>query len=109
MQPFRLSARELLRAYQSRELSPVEVITSVIERVEAFEPHVRATYLFDPERALREARASEARWLKREPMRVLDGVPVTVKDNIATRGDPVPLGSAASDMTPAAADAPPAA
>ena len=36
-------------------------------------------------------------------------MPATVKDNIATRGDPTPVGTAASDMTPAEADAPPAA
>ncbi len=60
-------------------------------------------------RALKEARASEARWAKGEPIGPLDGVPVTVKDNIATRGEPTPVGTAASDMTPATADAPPAA
>ncbi len=36
-------------------------------------------------------------------------MPATVKDNIATKGEPTPVGTAASDMTPAAADAPPAA
>ena len=109
MQPFRLTALELLRAYQSRKLSPVEAMASVIERVEAFEPHIAATWLYAPERALRQARASEARWMKDEPIGPLDGVPATVKDNIATRGDPTPLGTAASDMTPEKADAPPAA
>jgi Asp-tRNA(Asn)/Glu-tRNA(Gln) amidotransferase A subunit family amidase len=109
MQPFRMSARELLRAYRTRELSPVEAMASVIERVEAYEPHIHATWLYAPERALKEARASEARWVRREPIGPLDGVPVTVKDNIATRGDPTPVGTAASDMTPAKADAPPAA
>jgi aspartyl-tRNA(Asn)/glutamyl-tRNA(Gln) amidotransferase subunit A len=109
MQPFRLSAHELIAAYRSRRLSPVEAMASVIERVEAFEPHIAATYLYRPERALAEARASEARWLKGEPTGPLDGVPATVKDNIATRGDPKPLGVAASDMTPEPADAPPAA
>ena len=84
-------------------------MASVIGRVEAFEPHIAATWLYAPERALSEARASEARWRKGEPIGPLDGVPVTVKDNIATRGDPTPLGTAASDMTPEAADAPPAA
>src|SRR5271165_1729563 len=108
MQPFRLSAHELLSAYRSRKLSPVEAMASVIGRVEAFEPHIAATYLYRPGRALAEARASEARWLKGEPIGPLDGVPATVKDNIATRGDPKPLGTAASDMTPATADAPPA-
>ena len=84
-------------------------MASVIERVEAFEPHIAATWLYAPERALEEARASEARWMKDEPIGPLDGVPATVKDNIATRGDPTPVGTAASDMTPAEADAPPAA
>jgi Asp-tRNA(Asn)/Glu-tRNA(Gln) amidotransferase A subunit family amidase len=36
-------------------------------------------------------------------------VPVTIKENIATRGDPVPLGTLATDLTPASANAPPAA
>ena len=109
MQPFRMSARELLRLYRTRELSPVEAMASVIERVEAYEPHIHATWLYAPERALKEARASEQRWMKGEPIGPLDGVPVTVKDNIATKGDPTPVGTAASDMAPALADAPPAA
>jgi aspartyl-tRNA(Asn)/glutamyl-tRNA(Gln) amidotransferase subunit A len=108
-QPFRMSALEMLRLYRTRELSPVEAMKSVIERVEAYEPHIHATFLYAPERALSDARASEARWAKGEPIGPLDGVPVTVKDNIATRGDPTPVGTAASDMTPAKADAPPAA
>jgi aspartyl-tRNA(Asn)/glutamyl-tRNA(Gln) amidotransferase subunit A len=108
-QPFRMSALELLRLYRTRELSPVEAMTSVIARVEAYEPHIHATWLYTPERALREARASEARWAKGAPIGPLDGLPVTVKDNIATRGDPTPVGTAASDMAPALADAPPAA
>jgi Asp-tRNA(Asn)/Glu-tRNA(Gln) amidotransferase A subunit family amidase len=109
MEPFRMSALELISAYRRRELSPVEAMTSVIERVEAYEPHIHATWLYAPERALNDARASEARWAKGEPIGLLDGVPVTVKDNIATRGDPTPVGTAASDMVPAKADAPPAA
>ena len=36
-------------------------------------------------------------------------MPATIKENIATRGVPVPLGTAATDLTPASADAPPAA
>ncbi len=109
MEPFRLSALELVAAYRSRKLSPVEAMKSVIGRVEAFEPHIAATWLYAPERALKEARASEARWMRAEPVGPLDGVPATVKDNIHTKGEPTPVGTAASDLTPAEADAPPAA
>ena len=108
-QPFRMSAAELIRAYRSHELSPVEAMKSVIERVEAFEPHIHATFLYAPERALEEARASEARWVKGEPIGPLDGAPATVKDNIATKGEPKPVGTAAEDMSPQQEDAPPAA
>jgi Asp-tRNA(Asn)/Glu-tRNA(Gln) amidotransferase A subunit family amidase len=108
-EPFHLSAIDLLNAYRSHALSPVEAMRSVLERVEAFEPHIRATYLYAPERALKEARASESRWAEGEPIGPLDGVPATIKDNIATRDEPMPLGTAASDVTPAETDAPPAA
>ena len=104
-----LTAVELLALYAQKKLSPVEVIRAVIARVEAFEPKIHATYLFSPERAIKEAQASEARWLKGKPLGPLDGVPATVKDNIATRGEPKPLGTAATNLEPQPDDGPPAA
>ena len=104
-----LSAPALADLYRRRELSPVEVIQSVLGHVERWENHIHALYLLRPELALEQARASEARWLKGAPLGPLDGVPVTIKDNIATKGDPVPLGTGATELTPAATDAPPAA
>ncbi len=109
MHPFEFTAAALLEAYRSGKLSPVEAMQDVLRRVDRYEPHIHATYLYAPERALAEARASEERWRRGAPIGPLDGVPATVKDNIATKGEPVPVGTAASEMTPAAADAPPAA
>ena len=109
MTPHQLSAAELLAAYRGGKLSPLEAMKDVLARVERFEPHIKATYLLNPERALAEAKASEARWRRSEPVGPLDGVPATVKDNIPTKGVPTPLGTAASELIPAAADAPPAA
>ncbi|MBK6295674.1 MAG: amidase [Rhodoferax sp.] len=102
-------AARLLAAFARRELSPVEVTQSVLEHIARWEPQLHASYLLRPELALTQARASEARWMRGEPCGVLDGVPVTLKENIATHGDPTPLGTAATDLVPADADAPPAA
>ena len=96
-------------AYRQREISPVEVAQSVLGHIERWESHLHALYLLRPELVLKQARASEARWNKDQPRGPLDGVPVTVKDNIATQGDPMPLGTAATELLPATADAPPAA
>ena len=104
-----LGAHELLAGYRARDFSPVEVAQAVLAQIERWEPQLFATYLLRPESALTQARESEARWLKGQPCGALDGVPITLKDNIATQGDPVPLGSQAVTLVPAAADAPPAA
>jgi aspartyl-tRNA(Asn)/glutamyl-tRNA(Gln) amidotransferase subunit A len=104
-----LSAAQLTAGYRQREFSPVEVIQSVLGHIELWEHRLQALYLLRPEFAVAQARASEARWLRGEPLGPLDGVPVTLKDNIATQGDPMPLGTAATELAPAPADAPPAA
>jgi aspartyl-tRNA(Asn)/glutamyl-tRNA(Gln) amidotransferase subunit A len=104
-----LPALTLLAAYRQKSLSPVEVSEAVLRHIDRWEPHIHATYLLRPETALAQARASEARWLRGSPCGPLDGVPVTIKDNIATAGDPLPLGTAATSLAPVADDAPPAA
>ena len=104
-----LTARELVDAYRDRALSPVEVTQAVLAHIERWEPHLQATYLLRPEAALEQAHASETRWRNGAPLGPLDGVPTTIKENIATRGDPLPAGTAAVELRPAAADAPPSA
>ena len=104
-----LSATELVAAYARRELSPVEVTTAVLVHIDRWEPSLCATWAMDPEGALGMARAAEARWLRGEPVGPVDGVPTMLKENIATRGVAVPLGTAATELAPAAVDAPPAA
>jgi aspartyl-tRNA(Asn)/glutamyl-tRNA(Gln) amidotransferase subunit A len=67
-------------------------------------------YRIDADGALAAAAASEARWRAGKPLSPLDGVPVTIKENIATRRDPAPIGTRANDdAPPQGADAPPAA
>ncbi|MFL6840741.1 MAG: amidase [Bradyrhizobium sp.] len=104
-----LSAVDLIAGYRAKQFSPSEVLEEVLAHIAAWEPHIKALYLFDPDRARSVAKASTERWQQGEPMGMLDGVPVTIKDNIATRGQPVPLGAASVKLVSAERDAPPAA
>jgi aspartyl-tRNA(Asn)/glutamyl-tRNA(Gln) amidotransferase subunit A len=104
-----LSAVDLLAGFRAKQFSPSEVLEDVLTHIAAWEPHIKALYAFDPDGARAVAKASTERWQKSEPVGALDGVPVTIKDNIATKGVPVPLGAASMPLVPAERDAPPAA
>jgi Asp-tRNA(Asn)/Glu-tRNA(Gln) amidotransferase A subunit family amidase len=104
-----LSAAELSRLYATGAASPVEVTQAVIAHIARWEPRLCALYAYDPEGALGQARESEARWRAGQALSPLDGVPLTLKENIATKGVPLPAGTAATVLVPAAEDAPPAA
>ena len=104
-----LPATELAPLYARREASPVEVARAVIAQVERWEPHIAALWWHEPDTALAQARAAEARWAAGTAFGPLDGVPVTLKENLATLGQATPLGCAATLLAPAAADCPPAA
>jgi aspartyl-tRNA(Asn)/glutamyl-tRNA(Gln) amidotransferase subunit A len=104
-----LSATDLIAGFRARQFSPSEVLDDMLAHIAVWEHHIKALYAFDPESARQAAKASSERWQNGEPMGALDGVPVTIKENIATKGTPVPLGAATTRLAPAEADAPPAA
>jgi aspartyl-tRNA(Asn)/glutamyl-tRNA(Gln) amidotransferase subunit A len=105
-----LTAAQLARAYARADASPVEVTRELLSRIEAWEPRINAMYRVHRDAALAQAHAAEARWRAGRPLCALDGVPLTIKENIHTRGDPAPIGTRANeDAPPQAADAPPAA
>src|ERR1700730_12887489 len=97
-----LSAVDLIAGYRAGQFSPTEVLEDVLAHIAIWEPHIKALYAFDPDRARTTAKASTERWQKGEPSGALDGVPVTIKENIATKGVPVPLGAASVKLVPAA-------
>ncbi|RPH61641.1 MAG: amidase [Burkholderiales bacterium] len=103
------STARMAAAFRSGDVSPVEVLRAVLDRVDAWEPKINAMYLVHREAALAAARESGARWRAGQPLSPIDGVPVTLKENLYTKGDPAPLGTAASDLAPRPVDAPPSA
>lgn len=104
-----LGTAALLAAYRSGELSPVEVLQAVLAQAAAREGTLHALCAVQADAALAAARASEARWRAGTAL-ALDGVPVTLKENIAVPGAAYRLGTAAT-APDAVADfeAPPAA
>ena len=102
-----LSAVELGCAYETRDLSPIEVLEAVLARCAAVNPRLNAVVTLDAEGAREAARASEARWRRGEALSPLDGVPLTVKDNIPVRGLRTTWGSRLlADYVPAADELP---
>ena len=104
-----LSACELRAEYAKGRLSPVEALEAVLARVDASEPTLMALWAPDYEGARAAAKASEKRWRAGAPLGPIDGAPATIKENMATIGYGMPLGTAALDLTPSKHDAPPAA
>ena len=81
-----MSAVDLLAQYRAKKLSPVEATRSALARIDRLNPRFNAFRLVDEAAALASARASEARWMKGEPIGLVDGVPATVKDLLITKG-----------------------
>lgn len=101
-----ISAAELTTLYARGQLSPVDVIESMLNRASKLQPSLNALVLLDPEPARAAARASEERWRKGQPLSALDGVPTTIKDTTQVAGWPTRYGSHATDDAPAKESAP---
>jgi aspartyl-tRNA(Asn)/glutamyl-tRNA(Gln) amidotransferase subunit A len=92
-----LSAVELIDHYRAKNLSPVEVTRSILERIQRLDPFINAFALLDAEQALAAAKDSERRWLRGAPLGLVDGVPVALKDLVLAKGWPTLRGSRAID------------
>ena len=104
-----IAASDLVDAYAKKALSPVEVLDAVLARAALCEPKLNALWMIDIDGAYAAARASEQRWKSGNAIGKLDGIPITIKENIATKGVSLPIGTAATTLVPAPEDAPQAA
>ncbi len=91
------TATELLAAYRTKSVSPVEAVKASLARIRRLDPVLNAFVLVDAKAALAAAKASESRWMKGQPRGLLDGVPVSVKDLLLTKGWPTLRGSKTVD------------
>lgn len=86
MKIYELTAKELREKIRKKELSPSEVITAYLERIEEIESKVKAFITVTAELALVEAKELEARLGKGDELGILGGIPIAIKDNICTKG-----------------------
>jgi len=81
-----LPATELVRLIRARALSPVEIMRATIARAEALNPKFNAICTPTFEAAMQAARAAENAVMTGQPLGILHGVPVTIKDLSFTKG-----------------------
>ncbi len=101
-----LGVTELSTLYRERTLSPVEVAEAVLRRIDQVDPVVNAMMRTTPEIALAAARRSEARFMRGEPVGLLEGVPFTIKDLQHTKGVQTDFATAIMQGTIPDVDAP---
>lgn len=88
-----LPATEATRLFRLKRLSPFELMQAVIAQSECVEPRINAFSHQFFEEALQQARESEARYVRGEPVGPLDGIAVAMKDEVDVKGQPNTEGS----------------
>ncbi|UPJ79306.1 amidase [Bradyrhizobium sp. 183] len=87
-QPYWLSATEITDAFRARRLSPVELLRSLLQRIEAVDAKVNAFTCLDAEMAMAQARFAEQEMSDGRSRGPLHGLPIAIKDNIDVAGLP---------------------
>ena len=88
-----LRIADLVDLIARREVSPVEMAHASLARYEATEPDLNAFISIDRNLVIADAARLETEARRGEFRGPLHGVPIAVKDNIATRGEPMTAGS----------------
>ncbi|MBV1798687.1 hypothetical protein KSF81_17405 [Siccirubricoccus sp. G192] len=101
-----LGVAELGALYRARKLSPVEVAKAVLERIERIDPMVNAMMRCTPDHALAAARQSEMVFMRGDTARLLEGIPITIKDLQPTKGVQTDYATAVMQGTIPDVDAP---
>src|SRR6516225_9133805 len=91
--PHFLSIAEMRRLYAQKKISPVEVVTAHLHRIQQLQPKLNAFVHLDAESALARARNLEAAIARGDAWPSLAGIPLTVKSCIDVAGWPCPAGS----------------
>jgi Asp-tRNA(Asn)/Glu-tRNA(Gln) amidotransferase A subunit family amidase len=86
-------ATELAARIQRKDVSPVEIVSNSLRRIEAVNPGLNCFCFVFPDEAMELARAAEEAVMRGDALGPLHGVPVAFKDFTPTRGKRTTLGS----------------
>ena len=84
--PQQLTIKSAQQALAKKEFSCVELIQAIFKRIREHDGQVRAFLTLTEERALEQAKETDRKIKKGEPLGPLEGIPVAVKDVICTQG-----------------------
>ena len=93
MERHQLGLREAVERISTGALTSEDYTTALLERIAHCEPRIRAFAWLDRAAALEKARAADRRRAAGERPGRLHGIPVGIKDIIATAGIPTEMGS----------------
>ena len=88
-----MTATALVAGFAAGRFTPVDALRSVLSRLDAVGPGLNAVIAVDAQGAMAAAQASAARWRAGAALSALDGVPVSIKDNLFLAGLPATWGS----------------
>ncbi|MEK9672424.1 MAG: amidase family protein [Rhodospirillaceae bacterium] len=100
-----LDAVDARRLIGTKDISPVDLLESCIGRIEAVDGAVNCMVTRSFDRAREEARVAEQMVMDGEPLGILHGLPIGIKDLEATEGIRTTLGSLIYDNNVPTADA----
>src|SRR4029077_8573864 len=89
-------ATEWAAKVRAKQMSPVEAMRALLDRIAALEPKVNAFAYLAADQAMEAARAAAKAVMGGEPLGRLHGVPVTIKDLAWVKGMPSESGSLTS-------------
>ena len=101
-----LSAGDLIKQLPSGALTSLQMTDATIERITECEPTLNALYLNKAATARVQAAESDQRRANGETLSPLDGVPITIKENLYSNGDPAPIGTTATPLAPKTVNSP---
>ena len=96
-EPWELTATDALARMRTKQLSPVELLASVVARADSVEPTVNALTERRTDEAIAAAKVSAERYANGEDIRPLEGLPVALKEEVPVEGWRMRFGSLAVD------------